>query len=182
MARYGKIDKINTSVGPGVRVCLFIQGCRNGCLGCFNKETWDFNGGTEFSESTVTEIMSLLDHSYIAGLTLCGGEPMEEENQRDLVNFVELVHTKFPEKNIWCYTGYEFEDLVAGGRKHCEVTDRLLSMIDVLVVGRFILEQRDITDKNRWRGSLNQRVLDVKQSLSRGKPVALKDIPNNEIK
>ena len=168
--------------GIGIRVSLFVSGCNLHCVGCQNPEAQSFTAGTEFSENTVTEIMSLLDHSYIAGLTLCGGEPMEEENQRDLVNFVDQVRTKFPEKTIWCYTGYEFEDLVAGGRKHCEVTDRLLSMIDVLVVGRFILEQRDITDKNRWRGSLNQRVLDVKQSLSRGKPVALKDIPNNEIK
>lgn len=179
---YTNIIRTTIADGPGIRVSLYVSGCRNHCPGCHNYESQSFSYGIEFSDNTVTEIMSLLDHSYIAGLTLCGGEPMEEENQRDLVNFVDQVRTKFPEKNIWCYTGYEFEDLVAGGRKHCEVTDRLLSMIDVLVVGRFILEQRDITDKNRWRGSLNQRVLDVKQSLSRGKPVALKDIPNNEIK
>lgn len=179
---YGKIFKQTTSDGPGIRVSLYVSGCRNHCPGCHNYESQSFSYGKEFSENTVAEIMSLLDHPYIAGLSLVGGEPMEEENQRDLVNFVDRVRTKYPEKNIWCYTGYEFEDLAAGGRKHCEVTDKLLSMIDVLIVGRFILEQRDITDKNRWRGSLNQRVLDLKQSLSHGKPVALKDIPNNEIK
>lgn len=179
---YANIISATIADGPGIRVSLYVSGCRNHCPGCHNYDSQSFSYGEEFSETTVTEIMSLLDHDYIAGLSLVGGEPMEEENQRELVNFVKLVRTKFPNKTVWCYTGYEFEDLVVGGRKHCEVTDQLLGMIDVMIVGRFILELRDITDRNRWRGSLNQRVLDMKQSLRRGKPVALKDIPNNEIK
>lgn len=180
MARYKKIDKANLTVGPGVRVCLFIQGCRNGCLGCFNKETWDFNSGTEFDEFTVAEILDLLSSDYISGLTLCGGEPMEPENQEVLANLVWWVKEKYPTKTIWCYTGYEFEDLLKGGKKYGQYTDMLLNDIDVLVVGKFELDKRDITKENLWRGSTNQRVIDVQESLKQNKKIFLKNIPNNE--
>jgi len=178
---YLKLYKNTVADGPGVRVSLYVSGCRNHCPGCHNPDSWDFSSGSEMTVSVVNELLESMDKTWIAGLTICGGEPMEPENQEFLVNLVKLVHTKFPTKTIWCYTGYEFEDLLEGGRKHTEFTNDLLSHIDVAVVGRFILEKRNITDGNRWRGSTNQRVIDVQASLNSGKTVLLAEIPNNEI-
>lgn len=181
MANYLKITKLDTVNGPGCRVTLWVSGCRNHCPGCQNPESWDFAKGTEITSATADEILSLLAHEYIAGLTICGGEPMEPENQEALVDLVAEIKSKYPDKSIWCFTGYELSDLLDGGRKHAECTDALLKNIDVLIVGRFILGQKDITRNNLWRGSRNQRVLDVKKSLAVSKPVALDGIPNNEI-
>lgn len=177
---YGVVKKTDIADGPGVRVCLYVSGCRRHCFGCHNPETWDFKFGKLYTEDTEKEILDAMDHDYISGFTFCGGEPFEEENQRELVKLARKIHEKFPDKNIWSWTGYEYDDLIDGGCKHCEVTDELLSYVDVLVVGRFILDQRDITDNNRWRGSLNQRVIDMNKTREANRVVFLEGIPNNE--
>ena len=177
---YLTIYKDSVNDGPGFRVSLYIAGCRNHCPDCHNPESWDFSAGKLFNKSILNEILGFCSKNYINGLTIAGGEPMEEENQRELLTLVEAIKTKLPSKDIWCFTGYEFNDLLPGGKKHCEVTEKLLSYIDVLIVGPFILAERDISDDNRWRGSRNQRVLDLPKSLENGKPIMLEGIPNND--
>lgn len=179
--KYSNIYKRTVSDGVGVRVSLYVSGCRNHCLGCHNPESQDFNYGKEFTTATINEIVSALLPDYIAGLTLCGGEPMEPENQKDLLKLVKIVKAQFPKKNIWCYTGYEFIDLLPNGKQHIDITDELLSYIDVLVVGPYIEANRDITKHNKWRGSTNQRVIYVQASRSQGKLIPVEQIPNNKI-
>ena len=179
--KYLTIYKDSISDGTGFRVSLYVSGCRNHCPGCHNPESWSFEAGKEFTDKEVNEILDLCSSSFIAGLTLAGGEPFEEENQKVLVNLVEKFKTRFPEKTIWAFTGYEFKDLRPGGKKYCEdITSKILGFIDVLIVGPFVLAERDITDANRWRGSRNQRVLDVPKSLLADKPIMLEGIPNND--
>ena len=165
---YAAIKKTDIANGTGVRVSLFVSGCTHHCKGCFNEETWDFNYGKPFTQDVHSEIIEALNPSYIAGLTLIGGEPLEPSNQRGLSEFVRTVKQLYPEKNIWCYTGYTFEkDLLSpDGRAHCEVTDELLSMLDILVDGEFVLDKKNITLK--FRGSENQRIILVKESLEKG--------------
>lgn len=170
---YCNIKNCDIANGTGVRVTLFVSGCRNHCKGCFQKETWDFSYGESFTREVEDKILGMLVPSYINGLTLLGGEPFEEENQRALLPFAERVKNAYPEKNIWAFTGYTLEQLMTEGmRPRCEVTDRLLSLTDVLVDGRFEEDKKDITLK--FRGSSNQRIIDVKKSLSRGEIVLLK--------
>ncbi len=161
---YCNIKKTDVANGEGVRVSLFVSGCRNHCPGCFNKQTWDFNFGGLFTTAAQDEILEALKPEYISGLTLLGGEPFEEENQRILVSFLGCVRRQFPQKSIWCYTGYVYDKdlLPENGRKHCEVTEKMLSFIDVLVDGPFILEQKDIS--LQFRGSKNQRILYLKNA------------------
>ena len=156
---YGAIKKTDIANGEGVRVSLFVSGCRNHCAGCFNQMTWDFCYGKEFTAQTEQELLAALAPEYIAGLTVLGGEPFEEENQVVLAPFLERVRKAYPTKTIWCYTGYVYEsDLLApNGRKHCDVTARMLAAIDVLVDGPFVLTERDVTLP--FRGSRNQRIL-----------------------
>ncbi len=159
---YGEIKKWDIADGPGVRVSLFVSGCRHHCKGCFNEDTWEFDYGKAYTKETEQEILEALDSAYIQGLTLLGGEPFEPENQRELVKLLRRVRKELPEKDIWSYTGFVFEkDLLPGGRAFTEVTEEMLSMIDVLVDGPFILEQKDITLS--FRGSRNQRLLDRDQ-------------------
>ncbi len=161
---YGEIKKIDVANGLGVRVSLFVSGCRNKCPGCFNQATWNFNYGNEFTESTENEIIEALKPDFIQGLTVLGGEPFEEENQRVLTPFLQKVRSIYPQKTIWCYSGYVYDvDLKpADGRKHYEVTDAMLNCIDVLVDGPFIQEQKDLTLD--FRGSTNQRILWLKEN------------------
>lgn len=155
---YGNIKKYDIANGPGVRVSLFVSGCRHHCKGCFNSETWNFNYGEPFTEETVQEIMKALTPSYISGLTVLGGEPFEPENQPEVSKLLRRVREKFPSKDIWCYTGYLYDvDLKAGGRVYTPVTDEMLSYIDVLVDGEFIEEQKDVS--LQFRGSSNQRII-----------------------
>ena len=164
---YAEIKKTDIANGTGVRVSLFVSGCTHHCRGCFNSETWDFAYGKEFTEQTEEELIQALRPSFIAGLTLLGGEPFEPENQRRLVTFLKKVREICPEKTIWCYTGYLLEEeLLAESRARCEVTDEMLSMIDVLVEGEFVLEKKDISLK--FRGSSNQRIIDVQKTLAEG--------------
>lgn len=163
---YGNIKKYDIANGQGVRVTLFVSGCTNHCKNCFQPETWDFNYGKPYTKETEQEILEALKPTYIQGLTLLGGEPFEPENQRELVKLLKTVKETYPEKNIWSFTGFILDqDLLDGGRKHCEVTDEMLSYIDILVDGPFIEEQKDISLK--FRGSKNQRIIDLKESLKK---------------
>lgn len=164
---YGNIKKYDIADGEGVRVTLFISGCRIHCKGCFQPETWDFNYGQPYTEETGEEVLEAMGHEFIEGLTVLGGEPFEPENQRVIVNLMKEAKRRYPEKNIWCWTGYVYDqDLVKGGRKHCEVTDEMLSCIDVLVDGPFMLCQKNLA--LYFRGSENQRVLDLKETIRTG--------------
>lgn len=157
---YGKIRENDIANGIGIRVSLFVSGCRNHCQNCFQPETWDFNYGEPYTEETEQHIIESLSKSYIRGLTLLGGEPFEPENQRELVRLLRKVKAIYPEKDVWCYTGYTIDQLLKdGSAPRCEVTGEMLSLIEVLVDGRYIDEQRDITLK--FRGSSNQRIIDM---------------------
>ncbi|MBP5283685.1 MAG: anaerobic ribonucleoside-triphosphate reductase activating protein [Treponema sp.] len=156
---YGTIKKTDIADGLGVRVSLFVSGCRNHCKGCQNMETWNFKYGKEFTAETEEEILKALEPDYIAGLTVLGGEPFEEENQEVLAPFLERVKEKFPKKDIWCYTGYVYATdlLPSDGKKHTEFTKRMLDCINILVDGPYIEELRDIS--LNFRGSSNQQIL-----------------------
>ena len=157
---YGNIKECDIADGPGVRVSLFVSGCRHHCKGCFNKETWDFDYGMPYTKETEDEIIRLLAPSYIQGLTLLGGEPFEPENQEELAGLLKRVRETYPDKDIGCYTGYLYDvDLPEGGRVHTEVTEEMLSYIDVLVDGEFIEEEKDVTLV--FRGSRNQRIIEL---------------------
>ena len=159
---YGAIKKFDVADGEGVRVSLFVSGCRNACKGCFQPETWNFHFGEQFTQDTEQEILEALSPEYIAGFSLLGGEPFEEENQEVLAPFLEKIKQTYPSKNIWCWTGYIYDkDLQSGQRKHTEFTDRMLNCIDVLVDGPFIEEQRNLMLE--FRGSENQRILRLKE-------------------
>ena len=170
---YGKINPNDIANGIGVRVTLFVSGCTHHCKGCFNSETWDFNYGNPFTQETQDHILKLLEPGYINGLTLLGGEPMEPANQEALLPFLKKVKEKFPQKDIWCYSGYLFDKEIQKGRAHCSSTDELLKYIDVLVDGRFVEEKKNIMLK--FRGSENQRIIDVKESLKQDKVVLYMD-------
>lgn len=161
---YCQIKKHDIADGLGVRVSLFVSGCTHHCEGCFQPETWDFEYGELFSEDTENEIIDALKPDYIKGLTLLGGEPFEPQNQKELLPFLKKLKEIYPKKDIWCYTGYLMDkELLEDSRARCEYTDEMLSLIDVLVDGEFVLEKRNLMLK--FRGSENQRIIDVKKSL-----------------
>lgn len=165
---YGAIDTSDIANGEGVRVTLFVSGCRNRCDGCFQPETWSFDYGREYTEETEERILDELGKNYISGLTLLGGEPFEPENQRVLTELLRKVSKKYPDKNIWVFTGYTLETLLdKNSPPHCEVTEEMLHLTDVLVDGPFVLSKRNIMLK--FRGSENQRVIDVKKTLAENK-------------
>lgn len=158
---YGKIRKDDIANGVGVRTTLFVSGCRNHCKNCFQPETWDFNYGEPYTKETEDYIIKLLSRPYIQGLTLLGGDPFEPENQTELVRLLRRVKAELPEKDVWCYTGYTIDEILRdGSRCRCDVTDEMLSMIEVLVDGRYVDELKDLTLK--FRGSSNQRIIDLK--------------------
>lgn len=156
---YSKIYKESIVDGEGVRVSLFVSGCRNHCLGCFNQETWEFAYGEEFTAIEMEEIIQAMNSDYIDGLSILGGEPFEEENQPEILEIIKKVKKVYPEKSIWVFTGYVLEkDLLKGQRKNVPgVTTEILKRIDVLVDGPFIMSKRDLS--LQFRGSSNQRVL-----------------------
>ena len=166
---YGAIKKTDIANGEGVRVSLFVSGCTNHCEHCFQPETWAFDYGQEFTARTERELLDALSPTYINGLSVLGGEPFEPENQRTLLPFLRKARAAFPRKTIWCYTGFVLEDelLREGSHPRCEVTDSLLSLIDVLVDGRFVEALKDIT--LRFRGSSNQRLIDLPATLRAGR-------------
>jgi anaerobic ribonucleoside-triphosphate reductase activating protein len=172
---YATIKDFDISNGLGIRISLFVSGCTHKCPGCFNEVAWDFNYGNEFNREVEDKIIKMLEPSFVAGLTLLGGEPFEVENQKALLPFVERVKKQYPHKNIWAFTGYLFDkDLLNESRARCEITDKLLSYIDVLVDGPFILSKKDIALK--FRGSENQRIINVKESLKQNKIILIEEL------
>lgn len=164
---YGEIKNYDIANGSGVRVTLFVSGCTNHCEGCFQPQTWDFHFGEPFTEDTENEIIQMLAPEYINGLTLLGGEPFEPENQRVLLPFMRRVKEKYPDKNIWVFSGFTYDEMLTdGSRCRCECTDEMLSLADVLVDGRFVLAEKDIS--LRFRGSSNQRLIDLNKTRETG--------------
>lgn len=171
---YGSIKKCDIANGTGVRVSLFVSGCTHHCKGCFNEETWSFDYGEPFTKEVEDRILKALEPSYISGLTLLGGEPLEYVNQQVLAPFLKRVRETYPQKTIWCYTGYLYEkDILNRMVKKWQYTRDILEMIDVLVDGPFIEEEKQID--LRFRGSRNQRIIDVKKSLIEGKTILWED-------
>ena len=149
---------------------MFVSGCTHRCKDCFNEEAWDFNYGKPFTEKEIEDVISYLKPEYVAGLSLLGGEPLEPENQEGLLPLLRRVHETYPEKSVWCYSGYLFDkDIVERMCRESEITRELLSYIDILVDGEFVAEKKNL--KVNFRGSDNQRIIDVKQSLATGKIV-----------
>lgn len=179
--RYASIRNLDISNGEGVGVSLFVQGCDRHCFNCFNSETWNFNGGKEWTEEAKNKFMELIDRPYIRRISILGGEPLAEQNLDDVLSLVQQIRISFPEKTIWLYTGFCWNDIMcsfAGLQADCVVLDKkdievwekrrkIISNVDVLVDGEYIDEQRDLSLK--FRGSKNQRVIDVKQSLAQNK-------------
>ena len=168
---YGQVFYADTGNGIGARISLFVSGCTHHCPGCFNEETWDFNFGDPFTREVEDDIIEHLRPSYIDGLSLLGGEPMEAQNQRALLPFLERVKHEVPHATVWIYSGYTFEELLdeTNSRCHTEATRRILELADILVDGKFILAEKDV--KLRFRGSRNQRILELKESLKENRPV-----------
>ena len=168
---YADIKQFDVANGPGVRISLFVSGCTHHCKGCFNEVAWDFDYGTLFTEESIEQILTWLKPDHIAGLTILGGEPFEPQNQKAVLSLVKRVREVYPEKSIWCYSGYDYEkDLLGVMSQAYPETMELLLNLDVLVDGKFILEKKDLG--LRFRGSSNQRIIKVPESL-RNKTVVL---------
>lgn len=162
---YATIKKLDVANGRGLRVSLFVSGCTHHCKGCFNPETWNFRYGEPFTKEIEDKILEYMSPGYISGLSLLGGEPFEPENQAALLPFLRRVKERYPDKNIWCYSGYDFEkDMLTGNLGPWEITREMLSYIDILVDGEFVLEKKN--PNLRFRGSSNQRVIRVPESLA----------------
>ncbi len=158
-----EIITVDAANGPGMRVSVFVSGCTNRCEGCFQPQTWDFNFGERYDDEKETFIMEELKKSYYKGITILGGEPFEEVNQRGLIPLIRRIKKELPEKDIWMYTGFTYEtDLVPGGKRYTEVTDEILDSIDVLVDGRFEESMKNLN--LNFRGSENQRIIDMKKT------------------
>lgn len=172
---YATIKYCDIANGEGVRTSLFVSGCRRHCPNCFNAVAWDFNYGEPFTKEVRNKILESLAPGYINGLSLLGGEPFEPENQRELLPFVRNFKALYPNKTVWCYSGYTWEQLTGKepSLARCEVTDELLQLLDVLVDGEFVQAKHDIS--LRFRGSSNQRLLDVPRTLAAGQPVWWED-------
>jgi anaerobic ribonucleoside-triphosphate reductase activating protein len=176
---YATIKNCDIANGPGVRISLFVSGCTHRCKGCFNEVAWDFEYGEPFTQETVDYILSLLAPSYVKGLTLLGGEPFEPQNQPALVDLLRQVKAKYPEKSIWAFSGYLFDrDMLSGRLGDSAVLNEFLGYLDVLVDGPFVESKKDLT--LRFRGSSNQRLIDVPASLSSGTVVLWQDWQGNE--
>ena len=173
MMNYGAIKKRDIANGPGVRVSLFVSGCTHHCPGCFNPDTWDFDYGEPFTPETVQEILDLMAPDYITGFTVLGGEPMEVSNQAALLPLLQKIKAQYPTKSIWMYSGYVLEELLLDSPARCAVTDEILSLVDVLVDGEFVLAQKDI--RLRFRGSANQRLIDMNKTRAAGAVILWND-------
>ena len=171
---YATIKPRDIANGPGVRVCLFVSGCTHHCKGCFNQEAWDFDFGEPFTQETIDYILEQLSPSFVKGLTLLGGEPIEPQNQPAIVELLRQIKAKYPEKSIWAFSGYLFDrDILAGKLGDPAITREYLSYLDVLVDGPFIEAKKNLT--LRFRGSENQRLIDVPRSLASGEIVLWED-------
>ena len=171
---YATIKNCDIANGPGVRVSLFVSGCTHRCPGCFNEVAWDFDYGQPFTQETVDAILSMLAPNHIRGLTLLGGEPFEPQNQPAILDLLRQVKAKFPEKSVWAYSGYLFDrDILAGRLGPREITEEYVSYLDVLVDGPFVQSRKNLS--LRFRGSDNQRLIDVQASLKEGKIILWQD-------
>ena len=169
---YAVIKKNDIANGPGVRISVFVSGCRHHCKNCFNQEAWDFSYGTPFTQDTIEEILTAAAPSYVSGLSFLGGEPFEPENQEGLLSLARQFKERFPEKTLWCYSGFTFDrDLLSGCVGNPDTVRSLLSCIDVLVDGKFVEALKD--PSLIFRGSSNQNIIDVPKSLEKGKMVLL---------
>ncbi len=176
---YATIKNYDIANGPGVRVSLFVSGCTHRCPGCFNQVAWDFEYGQPFTQETIDEILSMLKPDFIQGLTLLGGEPFEPQNQPDVVNLLRQVKAAFPKKSVWAFSGYLFDkDILSGRLGPWEITQEYLSYLDVLVDGPFIEAKKNLM--LRFRGSENQRLIDVPASLRENKIVLWQDWQGRE--
>lgn len=175
---YATIKNCDIANGPGVRISLFVSGCTHRCKGCFNEVAWDFNYGQPFTQETVEMILEMMAPSYIKGITLLGGEPFEPKNQPALLELVKRIRQKYPDKSIWAFSGYLYEkDILAGRLGDPAITRAFLELIDVLVDGPFVESLKDLS--LRFRGSSNQRLIDVKRSLAQGQTVLWEDWQGN---
>lgn len=164
---FADIKQYDVANGPGVRVSVFVSGCNHRCPGCFNSEAWDFNYGEPFTEEHINKIMDILKFPHYAGITFLGGEPFELVNQRGLLPLAKIIKETYPDKTIWCYSGFDFEkDIIGCMYKEWPETRELLSYIDVLVDGKFVAELKDLN--LRFRGSSNQRIIKVQESMEKG--------------
>ena len=171
---YATIKNNDIANGPGVRVSLFVSGCTHRCPGCFNEVAWDFDYGLPFTQETVDEILKMMKQNHIKGLTILGGEPFEPQNQPAILDLLRQVKAHYPDKSIWAYSGYIFEtDILAGRLGPKEITDEYIRYLDVLVDGPFIQSRKNLS--LRFRGSDNQRLIDVKASLAQGQTVLWQD-------
>ncbi len=176
---YATIKNCDIANGPGVRVSLFVSGCTHRCKGCFNEVAWDFDYGQPFTQETIDSILKMLEPPHIVGITLLGGEPFEPQNQPAILDLLREIKKRMPEKSIWAFSGYLFEkDILAGRLGPMEITQEIISYLDVLVDGPFILEKKDLM--LRFRGSSNQRLIDVKASLKSGTTVLWNDWQGQE--
>lgn len=175
LMNYANIKYYDIANGEGVRTSLFVSGCRHHCKECFNQKAWDFKYGNEFNTAVENDIISSLEPYYIEGLTLLGGEPMEVENQEVLLPFLKRVRDKYPNKSIWVYSGFTFEELmgITPSRAATGTAKEILQLCDVLVDGRFILEEKDIS--LQFRGSRNQRLIDLKSTFAQNQIIIWKD-------
>ena len=160
---YATIKTYDTANGPGVRVSLFVSGCTHYCKDCFNSEAWDFNYGKPFTEETMEELLKAIDREWIEGITFLGGEPMNPRNVEKVSEIIQRIRCSYPEKNIWVYSGYTLEELLENKELHGYPVNNILRNIDVLVDGRFVIEKKDL--KLRFRGSSNQRIIDIQHYL-----------------
>lgn len=175
---YATIKNCDIANGPGVRISLFVSGCTHRCPGCFNEVAWDFHYGMPFTEETITYILSLLAPPYVKGLTLLGGEPFEPQNQEPIVKLLRRVKELYPKKSVWAFSGYLFDkDILSGRLGDPEITREYLSYLDVLVDGPFLQEKKDLS--LRFRGSSNQRIINVPASLESGGIVLWEDWQGN---
>ena len=171
---YAEIKNCDIANGPGVRVSLFVSGCTHHCPGCFNQVAWDFDYGQPFTQQTIDGILEMMKPSYIKGLTLLGGEPFEPQNQEPVVELLRQIKEKYPQKSIWAFSGYLFDrDILAGRLGPWEITKEYLSYLDVLVDGPFVEAKKNLS--LRFRGSENQRIIDVPASLAAGEIVLWQD-------
>lgn len=171
---YAAIKPRDIANGPGVRVSLFVSGCTHRCKGCFNEVAWDFSYGQPFTDETIRQILKLLEPSFIKGITLLGGEPFEPQNQKPIVELLRRINAVYPQKSIWAFSGYLFDrDILSGRLGDPKVTKEYLSYLDVLVDGPFIEEKKNLS--LRFRGSENQRLIDVQKSLESGQVVLWED-------
>lgn len=160
---FATLKEVDIANGAGVRVSLFVSGCTHRCQDCFNDIAWDFQYGEEFTQETIDYILKALSPSHIKGLSLLGGEPMEPSNQQGLLPLLRQFKEMYPDKDVWCYSGYVLEELLDGGKAHIDITNEILNDIDILVDGKFVAELKDV--RLKFRGSSNQRIIDMKKTI-----------------